>query len=86
MRHPGKSAYSDQENESFSRGYMELSGSSTRSVEDAVAKAMRRAYQTKKPLSGFQLVETRSIPDNGNGQAWRVTLKVGCSITSEPCV
>jgi hypothetical protein len=30
--------------------YRELTGSSIVSVEDAVAKAMRQAYQTRKPL------------------------------------
>jgi hypothetical protein len=38
---------------------IELTGTSTASIEDAVAKAIQRAHKTIKNLCWFQVVETR---------------------------
>jgi hypothetical protein len=38
---------------------IELTGTSTTSIEDAVAKAIKRAHRTVKDLCWFQVVETR---------------------------
>jgi flavin-binding protein dodecin len=38
---------------------IDLTGTSTTSIEDAVANAIRRANQTVKHLSWFEVVETR---------------------------
>ena len=38
---------------------IELTGSSTISIEDAVEKAIKRADKTLKKLSWFQVIETR---------------------------
>lgn len=69
--------------QNFASEYMELTGSSIESFEDAVANAMRRAYQTKKRLTGFQLVEGPARIDNDRELGWQVTLKVGCLMTPE---
>jgi len=38
---------------------IELTGTSTTSIEDAVSKAIQRAHKTIKNLRWFQVIETR---------------------------
>ena len=59
---------------------IELTGTSTSTIEDAVSKALKRAHKTIKGLSWFQVVETRGSIDKGQVQHWQVTLKVGFEI------
>ena len=59
---------------------IELTGTSTLSIEDAVDKAIKRAHRTVKKLSWFQVVETRGNINKGKVQHWQVTLKVGFSV------
>ena len=56
---------------------IELTGTSTTSIEDAVASAIKRAHKTLKGLSWFEVVETRGNIDGGKVHHWQVTLKVG---------
>ena len=56
---------------------IELTGTSTVSMEDAVARAIRRAHKTVKHLCWFQVVETRGNIEKGKVHHWQVTLKVG---------
>ena len=60
---------------------IELTGTSTKSVEDAVAKAIRRAHRTIKHLGWFQVIETRGNIAKGKVQHWQVTIKVGFTVT-----
>ena len=59
---------------------IELTGTSTTSIEDAVEKAIQRAHKTVKNLCWFQVVETRGNIDKGKVQHWQVTIKVGFSV------
>lgn len=59
---------------------IELTGTSTTSIEDAVDKALRRASKTLKNLSWFQVVETRGSIEKGKVHRWQVTLKVGFAV------
>ena len=59
---------------------IELTGTSTSSIEDAVAKAVQRAHKTIKNLGWFQVVETRGSIAKGKVQHWQVTLKVGFAV------
>ena len=56
---------------------IELTGTSTDSIEDAVDKAIRRAHKTIKNLCWFQVVETRGSIEKGKVHRWQVTIKVG---------
>jgi flavin-binding protein dodecin len=56
---------------------IELTGTSTISIEKAVEKAIQRARKTIKNLSWFQVIETRGNIDKGKIQYWQVTIKVG---------
>ncbi len=59
---------------------IELTGTSTTSMEDAVQKAIKRAHKTVKNLCWFQVVETRGNIVKGQVQHWQVTLKIGFSV------
>ncbi len=59
---------------------IELTGTSTISMEDAVGKAIKRAHKTLKNLSWFQIIETRGSIDKGKVQHWQVTIKVGFAV------
>jgi flavin-binding protein dodecin len=56
---------------------IELTGTSTTSIEDAVDKALERAHQTLKNLCWFQVIETRGSIAEGKVKHWQVTIKVG---------
>ncbi|MFN0077240.1 MAG: dodecin [Prosthecobacter sp.] len=59
---------------------LELTGTSTTSIEDAVEKAIKRAHKTVKNLSWFQVIETRGNIVKGKVQHWQVTLKIGFAV------
>jgi hypothetical protein len=59
---------------------IELTGTSTTSIEDAVAHAIKRAHKTIKDLCWFQVVETRGNIEKGNVRHWQVTIKVGFAV------
>jgi flavin-binding protein dodecin len=59
---------------------IELTGTSTTSIEDAVDKAIKRAHKTIKNLGWFQVVETRGNINKGKVDHWQVTIKVGFSV------
>ena len=59
---------------------IELTGTSTISIEDAVAKAIQRAHKTIKNLRWFEVVETRGSINKGKVEHWQVTIKVGFAV------
>ena len=59
---------------------IELTGTSTTSIEDAVEKAINRARKTIKNLCWFQVVETRGNIEKGKVLHWQVTIKVGFTV------
>jgi flavin-binding protein dodecin len=61
---------------------IELTGTSTTSIEDAISRAICRAHKTVKNLRWFQVVETRGDIDKGKVHEWQVTIKVGFSVES----
>ena len=59
---------------------IEIVGTSSTSVEDAVQKALSRSGATVRNMRWFQIVETRGAIENGRVAQWQVTLKVGFSV------
>ena len=59
---------------------IELTGSSTTSIEDAIGRAIQRAHKTIKNLCWFQIVETRGNISKGKVDHWQVTIKVGFTV------
>jgi len=56
---------------------IELTGSSSISIENAIENAVAKAGQTIDNLRWFEVVETRGHIDNGKVAHWQVTIKVG---------
>ncbi|MBI3577938.1 MAG: dodecin domain-containing protein [Ignavibacteriales bacterium] len=56
---------------------IELTGTSTVNLEDAIQKAVARASTTVHNLRWFQVTETRGHIENGKVSQWQVTLKIG---------
>lgn len=59
---------------------IELTGSSSISIEKAVENAVAKAGQTITNLRWFEVVETRGHIDNGKVAHWQVTIKVGYTL------
>jgi flavin-binding protein dodecin len=59
---------------------VELVGSSTIGIEDAVQNAITKAAATIRNMRWFQVVETRGYIDAGNIAYWQVTVKIGFTI------
>ncbi len=59
---------------------IELTGTSTKSIEEAVNTALKRAGKTIENLSWFQIVETRGSIEKNQVKHWQVTLKVGFAV------
>lgn len=59
---------------------IELVGSSTKSIEDAVQNAVANAATTEKNLRWLEVVETRAHLEEGNVAHWQVTVKIGATL------
>jgi flavin-binding protein dodecin len=59
---------------------IELTGTSTTTIEDAVEKAIKRAHKTITDLHWFQVMETRGSIEKGKVHHWQVTIKVGFTV------
>lgn len=59
---------------------IELTGSSTESIEQAVATAIARASDTVRNVSWFEVIETRGHVEDGKVAHWQVTIKVGFTL------
>lgn len=62
---------------------IELTGSSSTSIEDAVNNAITRASQTIRNMRWFEVVETRGYIDEGNVAYWQVTVKIGFTLDDD---
>jgi len=59
---------------------IELTGSSPKGLEDAVANAVAKASKTVHNLRWFQVVDTRGEIEAGKVAHWQVTMKVGFTL------
>lgn len=59
---------------------IELAGSSTTSIEDAIENAISRASKTIRDIGWFEVVETRGHVENGKVAHFQVTLKIGFTL------
>jgi flavin-binding protein dodecin len=56
---------------------IELTGSSTTSIEDAVSGAIAKAAESLRNIQWFTVTETRGHVKDGKVAHWQVTLKIG---------
>jgi flavin-binding protein dodecin len=59
---------------------IELTGSSTEGIEDAVQKAITKASETVRNMRWFEVASTRGHLENGSVAHWQVTVKVGFTL------
>jgi len=60
--------------------HIELTGSSTRNIEDAVSTAIAKASLSVRNIHWFEVVETRGHVEKGKVAHWQVTIKVGFTL------
>lgn len=61
---------------------LELTGSSTTGIEDAVQRAISKAHESVRNLHWFEVVETRGHVVDGKVAHWQVTIKAGFTLES----
>ncbi|HTP13971.1 MAG TPA: dodecin [Bacteroidota bacterium] len=59
---------------------LELTGSSSVGVEDAVQKAVARAAETVRNMRWLQVTETRAHIEDNKIAHWQVTVKIGFTL------
>ena len=59
---------------------IELVGSSTTTIEDAVQNALVTAAKTIRNMRWFEVVETRGHIEDNKINHWQVTVKVGFTL------
>ena len=62
---------------------IELVGSSTKGMEDAVQKAIAKAAETVRNLRWFEVLHTRGHIEGGRVAHWQVTMKLGFTLENE---
>lgn len=62
---------------------IELVGSSTRGMEDAVQRAIAKAAETVRNLRWFEVLNTRGHIEGGRVAHWQVTLKLGFTLEND---
>ncbi len=60
--------------------HIELTGSSTRSSDEAIRNAIAQAAKTVRNIQWFQVIETRGHVVDGKIAHWQVTLKIGFTL------
>lgn len=59
---------------------IEITGTSPKSIDDAVQSAIARASATVRNMQWFEIVEIRGRVDQDKVKQWQVTLKIGFTI------
>ena len=62
---------------------IEITGSSSKSIDDAIQVAVGRAAKTLRQLRWFEVVQTRGHLEEGKIQHYQVTLKIGFTIDDD---
>jgi flavin-binding protein dodecin len=59
---------------------IELAGSSTKGIDDAIQNAVARASKTVHNMRWLQVCETRAHLDNNKISHWQVIVKIGFTL------
>jgi flavin-binding protein dodecin len=62
---------------------IELTGSSTNNMEEAIRNAIAKAGETIRNMRWFEVVETRGYIEGDQVAHWQVTLKIGFTLEDE---
>ena len=59
---------------------IELTGSSSVSIQEAIENAIAKASESIHNMRWFEVIETRGHIDSGKVAHWQVTIKVGFTL------
>lgn len=59
---------------------IEVTGSSSNTLEEAITNAVGRAAKTLRHLRWFEVLETRGTIEDGQVSHWQVTVKIGFTL------
>lgn len=59
---------------------LELTGSSSKSIEDAVNRAVAKASNTIHNIKWFEVTDIRGHVEDGTVAHWQVTMKLGFTL------
>ncbi len=59
---------------------IEVTGTSTTGLEDAIQNAIARSAETVRQMRWFQVIETRGAIQDDKVAQWQVTLKIGFAL------
>ena len=59
---------------------IELTGTSSESIEDAVNNALAKAGKTVRQMRWFEILETRGAIETDKVKQWQVTVKIGFNL------
>ena len=59
---------------------LELTGSSTIGIEEAVQRAIAKAHESVRHIHWFEVLETRGHVVDGKISHWQVTIKCGFTL------
>lgn len=59
---------------------IELTGSSTVGIQEAIENAISKASADTDNMRWFEVIETRGHIENGKIAHWQVTVKIGCAL------
>lgn len=60
--------------------HIEITGASSKSMEDAVQQAITRASKSVRGMSWFEVTDSRGSIENDQVAHWQVTIKIGFRI------
>jgi len=60
--------------------HIDLTGTSSTGIEDAIQNAIGRASKTVRNMRWLEVKETRGHVENGKVSQWQVTVKVGFTL------
>ena len=59
---------------------IEITGSSTKSAQDAIETAINKTVKTVHNVRWFEVTDTRGYVENNKIAHWQVTLKIGFTL------
>jgi dodecin len=59
---------------------IEVTGTSSSTMEDAILNAIGRASETIRNMRWFEVIESRGTIENGSVAEWQVTVKIGFTL------
>lgn len=60
--------------------HIQLTGTSSSSVEDAIQNAVEKASKTIRNMRWFEVLDMRGHIDHGKVTQWQITLKIGFTL------